>query len=172
MSEEYRNIVVIDHHKRLLVYEAMDCLTGEVVIGKIAGERALVRRWLNGLAGPVRLYVEACRSWEWLSDLCDELGIECHLVDPYKMPEICKNPRKTDQHDVKAMFGRLAAVGTLPESHRASRSERELRELTRNRLDLQKQRRETLNRLHALCDSQGLPTHRRAVNHRLSKTGA
>jgi transposase len=159
--EEYRSLVVVDHHKKVLVYEVVDLETGEVTSGKIGGDRLLVRRWLEGLTEPGLLYVEACRSWEWLSDLCDELGIECRLVDPCKMPEITKSTRKTDRHDVDAMLKRLLSVGSLPESYRPSRPERELRELTRNRMDLQKQRRETLNRLHALCDSQGLPTHRR-----------
>jgi transposase len=159
--EGYRSVVVIDHHKKVLVYEAVDLDTGETTSGRIISGRQPVREWLEGFTRPALLYVEACRSWEWLSDLCDDLGIECHLVDPYKMPEICNNPRKTDRHDVDAMMSRLLAVGSLPESHRSSRSERELRELTRNRVDLLKQRRETLNRLHALCDSQGLPTPRR-----------
>lgn len=161
MFGEYRSLVVIDHHKKVLVYEVVDPLTGEATTGKIGGDRLLVRRWLEGLARPVRLYLEACRSWEWLSDLCDQLGMECHLVDPQKMPEISRSPRKTDRHDVDAMLRRLMAVGSLPESHRTSRSERELRELTRNRIDLLRQRRGTLNRLHALCDAQGLPTPRR-----------
>lgn len=60
-----------------------------------------------------------------------------------------------------AMLRRLLSVGSLPESYRPSRPERDLRELTRNRIDLQKQRRQTLNRLHALCDGQGLSVHRR-----------
>jgi transposase len=159
--EEYRSLVVVDHHKSVLVYEVVDTETGEVTSGKIGGERLLVRRWLEGLAKPGLLYVEACRSWEWLSDLCDELGIECRLVDPGQMPEIAKSTRKTDRHDVDAMLRRLLSVGSLPESYRPSRQERDLRELTRNRIDLQKQRRQTLNRLHALCDGQGLSVHRR-----------
>lgn len=62
MFEEYRSLVVVDHHKSVLVYEVVDAETGEVTSGKIQGERLLVRRWLEGLARPGLLYVEACRS--------------------------------------------------------------------------------------------------------------
>lgn len=159
--EGYRSVLIIDHHKKVSEQLVLDQETGEVTRARVKGEREEVRRRLEALPRPAVVYLEACRSWEWVSDLCDGLEIECRLVDPGKMPEIARSKKKTDRHDVEAMLSRLLAVGALPQSHRATRGERELRELTRNRMDLQRQVRQTLNRLHALCDGQGTPARQR-----------
>lgn len=161
MLEGYRSVLIIDHHKSVSEQLVLNQETGEITRERVRGERAEVRRRLEGLPRPAVVYLEACRSWEWVSDLCDGLGIECRLIDPGKMPEIARSKKKTDRHDVDAMLSRLLAVGKLPESHRATRVERELRELTRNRMDVQRLVRQTLNRLHALCDGQGLPARQR-----------
>jgi transposase len=156
MFEDYKTIVVMDHHKRFSVYQVVDLSTGEVSLGRVDATRPAMRKWLASLRLPARLYVEACRGWEWVSDLCDELKIECRLVNPTLMPEIWKSPKKTDRTDVKAMLTRLFASGSLPESYRATPSERELRSLTRARMDLKRVRRQMMNRIHAICDSHGL----------------
>ncbi len=62
------------------------------------------------------VYVEACRAWEWVSDLCSDLGLDFQWVDPGKMPEIRRSSKKTDRHDVEAMVSRLLVSGELPES--------------------------------------------------------
>lgn len=103
------------------------------------------------------LFVEACRSWGWVSDLCEDHGVDMRLVDPAKMPEIWRSNKKSDRHDVEAMLTRWLMMGQLPESYRATRAQRELRGLTRRLEELRKQKRNTLNRIHALIDAQGMP---------------
>jgi transposase len=150
-------IVVADHHKSVFVCQVLDQETGEISLASLASRRSVLRPFLEGLKGPVLVFVEACRSWEWVSDLCEDLGIELRLVDPSRMPEIARSTKKTDRHDVEAMVQRLLVTGELPQSYRASRSERELRALTRRLCDLRHTRRRLIHQVHATIDAQGLP---------------
>lgn len=155
---DHRTVVVADHHKSIFVCQVLDRETGEVAKRTLKSCRSELESFLRSLTGPVLVFVEACRAWEWVSDLCEDLQVELKLVDPAKMPEISRSAKKTDQHDVAAMLKRLLAVGELPQSYRASRSERELRGLTRQLSDLRHARRDLCNRIHALIDSHGWPT--------------
>ena len=161
MLEGYRTISLMDHHKKFSVFLTVDTVTGEIREGRVPGTRAEMQSWLRGLGKEALVYVEACRGWEWVSDLCEEQEIAFRLVNPSKMPEIWKSTKKTDKQDVHAMLSRLQGAGFLPESHRRSRPERSRRELTRARQSLKNLRRQTLNRLHALCDSHGLPSQQK-----------
>lgn len=154
-------IVVADHHKSVFVCQVLDRETGEVSSASLESRRTVLRPFLEGLKGPVLVFVEACRSWEWVSDLCEELGIELRLVDPSRMPEIARSTKKTDRHDVQAMVNRLLVTGELPQSYRASRPERELRALTRRLCDLRNTRRRLIHQIHAAIDAQGLPATKR-----------
>lgn len=156
--KEYRTIVVADHHKTVIVCRILDQETGEVRSQSVAGDREQLRALLVKLPGPALVFVEACRAWEWVSDLCEDLEIDFRLVDPVRMPEICRSTKKTDRNDVEAMLARLVATGRLPESHRVKRADRELRDLTRRLTALRKDRRRLLQRIHAVLDSHGLPS--------------
>lgn len=154
----HRTIVVADHHKSVFVCQVLDRQGGEVRRASLRSRRSELEPFLAGLEGPVLVFVEACRSWEWVSDLCADLGVDLKLVDPSRMPEIARSSKKTDQHDVEAMVQRLLVTGQLPESYRASRPQRELRGLTRRLSDLRKSRRRLLYQIHALLDAHGLPS--------------
>lgn len=150
-------IVVADHHKSVFVCQVLDQETGEISSASLASRRSVLRPFLEGLKGPVLVFVEACRSWEWVSDLCEDLGMELRLVDPSQMPEIARSTKKTDRRDVEAMVQRLLVTGDLPRSYRASRTERELRSLTRRLGELRHTRRCLIHQIHAAIDAQGLP---------------
>ena len=158
----HRTVVVADHHKSVFVCQVLDRETGETEKRMLKSCRSELEPFLAKLSGPVLVFVEACRAWEWVSDLCEDLGVDLKLVDPAKMPEISRSAKKTDHHDVAAMMQRLLAVGELPQSYRASRSERELRGLTRQLSDLRHARRDLCNRIHALIDSQGWPARKKS----------
>ena len=154
---EYRTVVIADHHKTVFVYRSLDTHTGETEMKKLPATREELHRFLSALADPAMLFVEACRSWEWVSDLCEDHGVEMRLVDAAKMPEIWRSNKKTDRNDVEAMLERWLVMGELPESYRATRAQRELRGLTRRLEELRKHKRTTLNRVHALVDAHGMP---------------
>lgn len=156
----HRTIVVADHHKSLFVCQVLDRDSGETRRLTLPSRRSELEPFLAGLPRPVQVFVEACRSWEWVSDLCEDLGVDLRLVDPSRMPEIARSSKKTDHHDVEAMVQRLMVTGGLPESYRASRPERELRALTRRLSDLRRSRKRHVHQIHALIDSHGLPARK------------
>ena len=155
--KHHRTIVVADHHKSVFVCQVLDRETGEVRRLTLSSVRSELQPFFEELPGPVLVYVEACRAWEWVSDLCDELGHDFRLVDPRRMPEIARSKKKTDERDVEAMVRRLQIEGDLPQSHRATRVEREGRALSRRLADVRKWKRQVLIKIHAVIDSQGLP---------------
>lgn len=153
----HRSILVADHHKRIFVCQTIDRATGETAFHKLASTREALMPFFDALPRPALVFIEACRSWEWVSDLCEDLGIDFQLIDPAKMPEISRSRRKTDRNDVEAMVARLLTTGVLPASYRATREERNLRFLTRRLSTLRNARRRTLLRIHALIDAHGMP---------------
>jgi len=155
--KHHRTIVVADHHKSVFVCQVLDRHTGEVTRRQVAGSRSELEALLGSLERPALVYVEACRAWEWVSDLCEELRHEFRLVDPRRMPEIARSTKKTDRNDVEAMVRRLQIEGDLPRSYRATRQERERRRLSRRLADVRKGRRQVLIKIHAVIDSHGLP---------------
>lgn len=157
----HRTTVIADHHKHVFVCQVLDHETGEVERATLESRREVLRPFVEALPGPVQLFVEACRSWEWVSDLCEELGIEFHLVDPRQMPEIAKSHKKSDRADVEAMVQRFTVCGELPESRVATRLERELRGLTRELSGLRSEHRILLNKIHAAVDAHGCPGDKR-----------
>jgi transposase len=154
---QHRTIVVADHHKSVFVCQVLDRETGEVQRHSLDSRRDVLEPFLREIPGPALVFIEACRAWEWVSDLCEDLGLDLHLVDPSRMPEIAKSNNKSDENDVEAMVQRLLVTGELPRSYRATRQERELRAVTRRLSSLRSEKRKHLARLHAVIDSHGLP---------------
>ncbi len=118
----HRSILVADHLKRILVGQAIDCATWETAFHKLPSTREALMPFFDELPRPALVFIEACRSWELVSDLCEDLDIDFLLIDPAKMPEISRSKRKTDRSDVEAMVARLLRTGVLPASYRATRA--------------------------------------------------
>jgi len=154
----HRTIVIADHHKSIFVCQILDRETGAVERRTLQSSRSVLEPFLRALEGPVLVFIEACRSWEWVGDLCEELGCDFRLIDPRQMPEISKSRKKTDQADVEAMVRRFLVQGDLPRAYNATRSERELRGLTRQLSKLRQARRDLLLQIHAEIDAHGLPS--------------
>ncbi|MCB9888431.1 MAG: IS110 family transposase [Planctomycetes bacterium] len=155
--DKYRTVVIADHHKSVFVCRTVDTQTGETELRTLNATREELQALFTELPRPAVLFVEACRSWEWVSDLCEDQVMDMRLVDAAKMPEIWRSNKKTDRQDVEAMLERWLVTGQLPESYRATRAQRELRGLTRRLEEIRKHRRVTLNRIHALIDAHGMP---------------
>ncbi len=154
---QYRTVVIADHHKTVFVCQILDTQDGAVASRSLPATRGELHALLSELPKPAVLFVEACRSWEWVSDLCEDIGIEMRLVDAAKMPEIWRSNKKSDHRDVQAMFDRWLLTGEPRRAYRATRAQRELGGQTRRLEEIRKHRRVTLNRIHALIDAHGMP---------------
>ncbi|MEM8713716.1 MAG: IS110 family transposase [Planctomycetota bacterium] len=152
----HRTTIIADHHKSVFVCQVLDRETGEATRATLKSRRDELRSFLESLPRPAQVFIEACRSWEWVSDLCEDVGIDFHLVDPKQMPEIARSTKKTDRNDVDAMVKRFLSVG-LPKARAASREERDLRALTREQVALRREDRVLVQKIHALIDSQAMP---------------
>ena len=153
----HRTSVIVDHHKSVFVCAVLDEATGELRHETLKARRTEVGPFLESLTGPTRVFVEACRGWEWVSNLCDDINATFKLVNPREMPEIGKSMKKTDRKDVEKMLKRLQIEGELPESRCLSREERALRSISRERSDVSKYKRKLMVRIHAVIDSHDLP---------------
>lgn len=153
----HRTTVIADHHKSVFVCAVLDHETGETRQLTLPSRRDSLEPFFEGLAGPVRVYVEACRAWEWVSNLADDIGADFRLVNPREMPEISRSTKKSDKRDVEAMVRRFVVEGDLPRARCLTRDERALRAISRERGDIAKQRRKTMLRIHAVIDGHDLP---------------
>ena len=153
----HRTTVLADHHKSVFVCQVLDHETGEVKKATLESRRDVLRPFLDDLPDSKQVFIEACRSWEWVSDVCEDVGVEFHLIDPRQMPEIAHSTKKSDQVDVEAMVRRFMVEGGLPSSYNATRPERELRAITREMSALRSDRRVVLQKIHAAIDAQGAP---------------
>ncbi|MCB9889325.1 MAG: hypothetical protein H6836_07080 [Planctomycetes bacterium] len=124
--DKYRTVVIADHHKSVFVCRTVDTQTGETELRTLNATREELQALFTELPRPAVLFVEACRSWEWVSDLCEDQVMDMRLVDAAKMPEIWRSNKKTDRQDVEAMLERWLVTGQLPESHCATEAQREL----------------------------------------------
>jgi len=75
--------------------------------------------------------VESCYAWEYVYDLCTELGISAHVVDTGKMGRVTE--KKNDIEDARRMIKRYRA-GELPEIKVLPPGLRQLRDLLRYRI--------------------------------------
>jgi transposase len=104
---------------------------------KIASQRfccsdtAGIVRWLNQYR-PFELMVEATASYEWFLDLVEPLAHRVVLAHPGKLRVIAESTRKSDKLDAKVLADFLA-LDMIPQAHRPTPRQRELRRLVRHR---------------------------------------
>ena len=79
--------------------------------------------------------VECTSSWYWLSDWCRANGIELTLAHSKMVKAISYAKVKTDKVDAKTL-AELLRADLIPEAYQINHDRRELRELTRGRLQL------------------------------------
>jgi transposase len=116
--------------------------------------RARVRRWPHGIP----MVLEASFGWGWLSDVLDELGLEPHLSNCYKLEQMRKA-----RGDVKTNKKDADLVSLLPfertawwEVWRAPRPVRNQREQMRFRSDLVGLQTAVKSRIHAIFHRHGI----------------
>src|SRR5699024_608752 len=88
---------------------------------------------------PLKAVVECTRFWYWLSDWCRANRIELTLAHSKMVKAISYAKVKTDSVDAKTL-AELLRVDLIPEAHQAGPKRRELRELTRGRLRMVRNR--------------------------------
>ena len=104
--------------------------------------------------------MEACSASGWISDLCDELGLNKLVCSTHEEAWRWRNvKRKTDRDDALKL-ARLAAVDQLKPTHVPNREMREYRCIIKYRKQLVGQVNRLKNSIRAVFVGQGIPIGR------------
>jgi len=148
--------VGLDMHKRFSEVAVLDDAGTVVDRQKLYhSDRDRMAEYFRPMAGKAVVVVEAMRSWYWLYEFLEGLGLEVKLVHPQKVRLIAESTVKTDKIDA-VVLAQLERTGFLPLAYVPSRPVRDQRELLRYRQALVRLRTGLKNRVHALLDKLGI----------------
>ena len=119
-----------------------------------------VRKFYAGLAGPVRVGLEASGQSQWFERLLAELGQELWIGDAAKIRASTDRQQKTDRRDAELLL-RLLMENRFPRIWVPSAAERDVRQLLLHRGKLVRMRTQVKNQLQALALNQGVQRKRK-----------
>ena len=149
------NYIAFDTHKRythLRVEDANGNKLDERRLEHYRGELCgYLKRWDAG--SPVA--VETVGNWYWIVDEIEQAGLKPQLVHARKAKLMMAMGNKSDRLDCVGM-NKLQRVGTLPTVWIPPGKLRALRELTRTRMVMVRERTRMKNRIHATLAKYGI----------------
>jgi len=149
----------VDFSKKSSVYRVLDA-KGQWVAGrKIENRPEFIHAFLDELAGPKQLALEATRNWGLYYECVKEHVDRFYLGHPKKMKAITQSETKNDSNDAQ-MIARLTYSGFLPQAYVCDLDMRQLRSLLRFRHFLVDQRRSIRNQVQTLLDRNLWPHER------------
>jgi len=143
-----KEYIAFDSHRHYTLMEREDHDTGRTQQRRIRHERGAIRQALSPCTLGTDVAVEAMGSWYWIVEEIEAAGLVPRLVHPRKAKLMMAMTNKTDKLDVHGL-NRLQRNGTLPTVWIAPGPLRDLRELTRTRIVLTRQRTRLKNRLRS-----------------------
>jgi transposase len=152
----------IDIHKRIFQAAVLDAETGELVQERLPASREALDDWAMRWAGKLEaVALEATTGWRWVARELKGRRVDVRLCDPGEARALGGSKRrpKTDRLDA-AWLARLLAKEMLPEAWLPPAEVQYLRDRTRLRHALAKDRNRWAQRLHALLTHEGWPCGR------------
>ena len=144
----------IDLHKKYSFITLKDQSGQNVFQDKVVNDKLALQNTFSQFNNPTRAAVEATFNSLWLVDSLKEIGINTLVINPKKTKAIAHAKIKTDKIDSETIAD-LNLRNYLSISYVPSMEERELRDITRHRLDLVHLRTSLKNRviniLHRNC---------------------
>src|SRR4051794_21418847 len=107
-----------DVHRAQITFDAFDTETGEVLCGRLRGDRDAVGEWVAQFAGEhVEVALEACTGWLFVYEVLDAAGVVTHLAEPGETSALRGKKRhaKADRADAR-WVRTLLAEGRLPDA--------------------------------------------------------
>src|SRR4029077_1095043 len=108
-------IVGCDLHARQQSIAIVDTETGEFSQKTVNHEGNAVRDFYASLAGPVVVGIEATGAMQWFLELLEELGIECRVGHPAKIPAAETRKQKHDRRDAELILDLLLMKDRFPD---------------------------------------------------------
>ena len=155
-------IIGCDFHPGYQQIAMLDKNTGEVSERRLShsqeGEEA--KKFYSGLAGPVRVGLEASGQSQWFERLLAEQGHELWIGDAAKIRASTERKQKTDRRDANLLLG-LLEQDRFPRIWVPTPAERDTRQLLLHRAKLVRVRTQVKNQLQALALNQGVQRKRK-----------
>src|SRR5713226_5531539 len=123
----------VDLHKRSCWVTVLDADGHLVESRKLGTEKWELEEFFGKVAKPAALAVEATFNWYYFLNVIEPLGLELHLVHPWKTRAIASARIKHDKLDSRVL-AELLRTGFLAEAWIAPRAVREQRQLLRYRV--------------------------------------
>ena len=137
--------VAIDEHRNKVYQHSWGC-TPKDVTEAIAS--------LPAKPEEIQLAVEPVCGWRWMTDICEQTGIDTRIANTIKLRQIADSAKKTDKNDALTLAELLRAE-YLPEAYKAPNDIYELRALVRERAHFISQSTATKCRIHSVCTARG-----------------
>jgi len=150
-----KEYISFDSHKRYTLAEREQIESGRVKQQRIEHRPGAIAAYLAGAQPGRGVAVEATGNWYWIVAEIERARLVPRLVHPRKAKLMMGMINKTDKLDVHGL-NRLQRNGTLPTVWIAPGELRDLRELTRVRMVLSRQRGSLKNRIQATLAKWGL----------------
>jgi transposase len=150
-----KEYISFDCHKHYTLAERESVQTGQAQQCRIEHRPGAIREYLSDCEPGTKVALEATSNWYWIVQEIEEAGCVPLLVHPGKARARMANTNKTDGLDVHGM-NVLQRCGTLPTVWIPPAPLRDLRELTRTRMALSRERTRTKNRITAQWAKYGV----------------
>jgi transposase len=147
--------IAFDSHKHYTVAQREDVDTGQAQQCRIEHRPGAIREYLRDCEPGTKVALEATSNWYWIVEEIEQAACVPLLVHPGKARAMMGNTNKTDRLDVRGI-NRLQRCGTLPTVWIPPAPLRDLRELTRTRMALSRQRTRLKNRITAQWAKYGV----------------
>ena len=102
----------------------------------------------------MKLAVEPVCGWRWMTDICEQTGIDVKIANTIKLRQIADSGQKTDKNDALTL-AELLKADYLPEAYKVPNDIYELRMLVRERAHFITQSTATKCRIHSVCTARG-----------------
>ena len=145
----------VDLHKRSCWVTVLDADGRLIESRKLGTEKWELLEYFGKLRKPAALAVEATFNWYYFLNVVEPLGLELHLVHPWKTRAIAAARIKHDKLDSRVL-GELLRTGFLAEAWIAPRAVRERRQLLRYRVHTVQWATRAKNSIHGVLNRNGI----------------
>lgn len=146
--------VGVDLHQRFCYLTAVDASGKVYKQGKVVNEGAALRAWLRQVPRPRQVVVEASGFWPAFQRAVEPEAEKIVMVHPLRMKAIASARLKNDKVDSQ-MLAHMSRADLLAEAWMADQNTQQVRELTRLRIELGRERAQAKNKLQAALHREG-----------------
>lgn len=145
----------VDLHKRSCWVTVLEADGHLVESRKLGTEKRELEGYFGKVRKPAAVAVEATFNWYYFLNVVEPLGLELHLVHPWKTRAIAAARIKHDKLDSRVL-AELLRTGFLAEAWIAPRAVREERQLLRHRARSVQWATRAKNGVHGVVNRQGI----------------